>query len=696
MDKKLDIIPILVIADSANKAEMLNGQLRSQGLAVKPSWTTELEDGKYLDNELVFYFADTEKPTLDKAIEHATNTGASLIVIGREKDSKTAASALAAGAADWVNAGDDALLAAVAGRERARHNTLQRIRMLERDNERNRELLRKQMSGSQDAIATLQDGIIVEANVACAQCFGYESPEVLVGLPLMDLFASASQSKLKKALKAVLKKGTSFEAKNLTLHKADGKEREVNASFDSVERGGTPHILIRIRGDGARNEAMEHLEAIEAKNEKLEKEAEALLQYEAATRLLRPGIFAPAASERLGSTQTGMVRALVSIHPVDLQKALATFGPIGTAELGDNLAIAASPLLEEDDLATRIGNLNILAIVARPDESSVKRWAGAAVKTLGEKVLEGGGHSSHLDFVAGYAPVERTRRLDDLIRQALEAAAKSAPGTVSRSAEAAEQTLEIGDESWEALIREALEEHRYTIALSPIENLATGEHAWEALPRLLDRDGNEIGAEAFQPPAKRLGLLPALEHRLAGHAIRALMEMSGNTGRSRVIVPLNPATMADTRFYEFLDDLLKRTGKPLPPKSLILELEIEEVSSRVHEAERFAERATAAGCCMGLRGYIPKAAEGKLLKRLPIESLRTAPGFVELLMSEDADNPLKDQIRNTVEGLQERGTLLIATNVSDPNMMARLYNLGIEMVQGPVIGKPELFRSPKE
>ncbi len=56
------------------------------------------------------------------------------------------------------------------------------------------------MAGSVDAIAHVQEGIIVDANQAWAELFGYEQPDALLGVPLMDLFEPASQAALKGAL----------------------------------------------------------------------------------------------------------------------------------------------------------------------------------------------------------------------------------------------------------------------------------------------------------------------------------------------------------------------------------------------------------------------------------------------------------------------------------------------------------------
>ncbi len=693
MNPTLDIIPIHVIADSANKAEMLNGTLRARGLAVKPQWLADTEDWQGSPAELVYYFADTGTPTLEQAVAHASREDTMLIVIAQQNDPQATARALAAGAADRVRLEDGALLVEISLRERRRRQRIERWRELERSGEHARRLLETRFRGSHDPIAMLSDGIITEVNAACAACFGFADPEALTGLPFMDLFTPASQSRLKHDIRALLRDRQSRVVENLELRGHDGSERKVDVTLDAAPGGDEQGILVRIAGaTSANDESAQYLQALESENQRLKSELAGARQTEAGTRLLLPGVFAPIATEQIGLPRADSLRALVFIRPADPQAVFASFGLLGRAEIGIDIAAIAAPLFEDHDFATRIGDTDILALVTRPDEAEVERWTNSLLHSLGQGIFEGGGRSTHLDFVAGYAPVNRVRRLDVLIRQAREAADGASPGTVSRGNDGT-ATVAIDDDSWETLIREALESQRYTAALLPIEDLASGTRFWAALPRLLDSSGHEIAAELFQPPACRLGLLPILERRLVGHALRALIAKSGDGAATRIIVPMHATTLVDAHFFDFLEDLFGHAGRPLPPKSLVLELDIGQIYNRIRETEHFAERALARDCAFGLRGYTPGTVN-KSAEMLPIEILRMVPTVTERLADED-DETTAATVRAAAARLKERGIRLIAGGVADTNTMAKLYNLGIGTVEGPAIGEPELFRADR-
>ena len=67
-----------------------------------------------------------------------------------------------------------------------------------------REQLQKFLEGSADAITHVQEGIIVDANRAWLELFGYSGDDALTGTPLMDLFEQETHPALKGALVACL------------------------------------------------------------------------------------------------------------------------------------------------------------------------------------------------------------------------------------------------------------------------------------------------------------------------------------------------------------------------------------------------------------------------------------------------------------------------------------------------------------
>jgi EAL domain-containing protein (putative c-di-GMP-specific phosphodiesterase class I) len=683
----LDIIPIHVFANSANKAEMLNGQLRAQGLAVKPLWRNSVDDDEGLDPELVFFFDDTEKPGLDEVADYAERHHAPLLVVASQYDAKSVDEALSAGAQDWLLADQDALIAAATRRARRHARHTERIRQLEDARVRDRELIEQNFSSSQEAIAVLSEGIFLEANEVCAKRFGFDDPHAMAGQPVMDLFAAESQGAIKKALKQLSKKGVEQKLDDLKINQPDQEDGEISLRLEPFSKDGETCVRMRIAGEKSDNKLLGRIKSLEEENARLSQLADSAERNASATHLLSPADFGPLAAQALGRIQTSARSAVVLIRPTKLEETRKRFGIVGTAELGGHLCEALADCLEEDDLATPAADLSLIALITRKSDAALESWLASTLKSMGARVFEGGEHSGHLGFSAGYTLVNRIRQLEPLIQQA-EQVATSEAGTFGKHEQDAGVT-DVDDDSWEALIREALEERRYTLLLEPIENLASGARQHVAHPCLVDRDGKPIKPESFRPPAERLGLLPVLEHRFVGNALRALLTHRQGETSAGIIVPLHHNSLTDKKLLEFLGDLIQRAEEKPDSGAFTLEFDVNDIADRVRETEKFIERVKSLGCSTGLREYAPTPGSDKLASHLRIESLRTAENLMAQL---EEDSEFDQTFRQSMEHFQQHDIDVIATGANDSSAMAHLYNLGITMVQGPIIGEAELFK----
>jgi len=692
----LDIIPILVVCDTQNKAEMLNGLLRGEGLAVHPQWVTTTANWDKLKTppELVFYFDDTQEPSLQEVVAAAHGVSAAVIGVSAQHDPVRAAEAIDLGATASLSLAETKLLAAVARRERQNRYERAQLTELEHELEQNRLRLRNLITGAQNAIAYAQEGVISNVNPAWAKRFGYTEPEELVGLPIMDMFSETDQDNLKRVLRALSRGKKSDTSVECTARGANGDEFQLTLELGLAEIEGQQQIQFTAASEhaesGENSAALKQIDELEIDNKRLAGKLKALQQCEPDSRLLWPSVFAPVAAERVNRPLAGTVCALVAFHPADPDKALATFGPLGMAEAGGSIATTLSPLLMDEDLMVRIGDLTILAIVNRANEEKVQQWAEAVLRALDEHIFETSTRSSLLGFSAGIAPIDRVRRLEQLAHQALNAASSS-PGTVNRVAASTIITAaDTDDTGWSAVINEALEERRFAIALRPIEDLSSASKMYEASARLLDREGKEILPEAFMEPASRLDMAQQLEQRLIGHAFVTLLRLLKAEESSQVIIPLSTAIMQDEGLGDYLMALVNRTRARLPAKSLIFELGAEEALNHVAEVEAFVKTIHSLNCGFGLRNFAPNDNADKLLQRIATDSLRLSETCVARLSEDEA---LAERIRNLTSGLAEKNCRTVASGVSDPTIMAQLYNLGISAFDGSVIGEAEIFNA---
>jgi multidomain signaling protein FimX len=201
-------VPMIVVTRHQDHVEMLNKALRNAGHPVHLSWLPDASDlGDALTQiapEMLIIFGDEGIIDLPAAMHFRGRLAPDVpVLIVRESiDERAIAAALGLGAQDAVSLRDLDRVARVVARELTAHRLERALSGTVSSMREYKRQLHEFMQGSTDAIAQVQEGIIVEANPAWLELFGHESPETIVGTPLMDSFDAESHAALKGALVA--------------------------------------------------------------------------------------------------------------------------------------------------------------------------------------------------------------------------------------------------------------------------------------------------------------------------------------------------------------------------------------------------------------------------------------------------------------------------------------------------------------
>src|SRR5271169_2896383 len=201
---------MIVMSRSQDHVEAINSTLRKAGHPVHCTWLPDARDLAdaltQLNPEMLVVFIEELAVDLTAVMKVRQQSAPEMpVLIVREKvDEAAIADAMRLGAQDVVTLANRSRLQSVAARElrayrleRALSTTLSSAREY-------REQLQNFLEGSADAITHVQEGIIVDANRAWLELFGYSGDDALTGQPLMDLFEQETHPALKGALVACL------------------------------------------------------------------------------------------------------------------------------------------------------------------------------------------------------------------------------------------------------------------------------------------------------------------------------------------------------------------------------------------------------------------------------------------------------------------------------------------------------------
>ncbi|HEV7431918.1 MAG TPA: hypothetical protein VGN77_02665, partial [Steroidobacteraceae bacterium] len=202
-------VPVLVQSASRDPVEALNSLMRNGGLAVHCHWIPTVRDVATAftlhEPELLVTVAPSAAELADlAATRDQLGAEVPLIVIRERADGTIAGADMAHGARDTTTLASPEHVQAVIRRELRALRMERTLTNTLRSAQQYRRQLETALHRSDDAIAHVQEGIVIAVNASWLKLYGRAEDGGLVGQPVMDLFDAPTQAPLKGALAACL------------------------------------------------------------------------------------------------------------------------------------------------------------------------------------------------------------------------------------------------------------------------------------------------------------------------------------------------------------------------------------------------------------------------------------------------------------------------------------------------------------
>jgi diguanylate cyclase (GGDEF)-like protein len=231
----------------------------------------------------------------------------------------------------------------------------------------------------------------------------------------------------------------------------------------------------------------------------------------------------------------------------------------------------------------------------------------------------------------------------------------------------------------------AINQRRLAIALEPVLDAKTREAAFhECLVRVLNPQGEVLGAGQIIPTAERFGLIRFVDHRVLELAASQL----ARSATARLSINVSMRTAGDADWLDALSALCRATPG-LGPR---LTVEITETAAveDVEATKRFVERLKAEGCRIAIDDFGSGHTSFRNMRALPIDLLKIDGVFVQNLMRSADDRFF---VRTLVDLAKHLGVQTVAEWVQDAESAALLQEWGVDFLQGEYCG---LARLPAE
>jgi len=672
-------IPLVVLSRQQDPVELINSALRNAGQPVHCSWVRDVSAlGEALTSsepQLIFLcVADDEEAqaAIDARNRYATQVPAILVRETICEADLERASQI--GAQDVVTLQSLKRLQSVAVRElhsarldSALAGTLASARQY-------RDQMKAFMAGSTDAIAHVQEGIVVDVNPAWVVLLGYEDAGALLGQPLMDFFHQRSHAALKGALVASAQGRWTDHSLASTAVLPGGSELGVELEFERFEFEGEAAVRVRVPTQ-KRDVAS------------LTSQLEEALRYDTSTGLLKRAAFLDQSAAQVSHLLKAGIRAVAYFEPDRLTALESELGPVAVEDVMDELGSQLRNQLQPGDLAGRVSARGFAVLVERGNARDLDAWLSRVLQRVSEHVFHSGEHRSvSISCSAGATACNAqgdvlAAPLESSVRACRSAAAAGGNRLLRPEPVADKPEVDEADRGWAAQIKAALMANRFRLVQQPIASLiGDGETMFDLVVRMLDDKGNEVLPSEFMAAAARTDLMKNIDRWVIG----AAMSFCAARHPHRVFVRMSHDSMRDQTLGTWLHQQLKASG--IDASRVVIEISEELATRHLKEAKEMRSLVTHLGFEFAIEGFGSGRDPQSLLRHLPSNYVKIDGALMQGLAN---DRPLQEQVKALVEHARAAKVVTIAERVEDANTMAVLWQLGVEFVQGYFVSSPE-------
>ena len=671
-------IPLVVLSRQQDSVEIINSTLRNAGHPVHCTWVRDVASlGDALAQstpQLVFLcLADAEETAAALEARHRYATQVPVLLVRDTVSEGDLAQALELGAQDVVSLQARPRLQYVAGRElhssrldRALAGTLASARQY-------RDQMKAFMTGSADAIAHVQEGILVDANPAWVELFGHEEAAAMLGQPLMDFFQQRSHAALKGALVAAAQGRWADHSLQAVALMPGGTELPVDIEFERFEFEGEPAVRLRVPTQ-------------QRDLETLTRQLEEALRFDTATGLLKRAVFMEQATAQAAQTLKAGLRAIVYLEADRLSALDGELGAFAVEDLIEGVGQQLRSLLQPGDVAGRITSRGFAIVAERGNTRDLDAWVARVLQRMSETVFHVGEQSVSITCSAGATLLGAH---GELIGAPLEASIKSARAAAAAGGNrllrpdlpGEKPEIDEADRAWAARIKSALMANRFRLVQQPIASLVgEGTAMVDLVVRMLDDKGEEVLPSEFISAAQRTDLLKNIDRWVVG----AAMAFCAAKKPHRVFVRLSRDSMRDQTLGTWLQQQLRASG--VDPRMMVFELPEDLATNHLKEAKELQALVRPLGFEVAIENFGSGRDQARLLSHVPVNYVKIDGALMQGLAN---DRALQDQVKALVQQARTRGITTIAERVEDANTMAVLWQLGVEFVQGYFVSSPE-------
>ncbi|WP_172806673.1 EAL domain-containing protein [Endozoicomonas arenosclerae] len=511
------------------------------------------------------------------------------------------------------------------------------------------------MDNASQAIAYVHEGMHIDTNPSYIELFGYEDPDDLAGMPLIDMISSQDQPLFKNLIKH-FKPGDEQPAVECQLMNAEGQAFPATVLLSDAVFDDEQCIQVIVKGSAPANASS------------------TVIQQEEDSILIPRKHFV----SLLDTEQEPETLAYLRLDNYDsIRENIGIEGSIAAQETMNRILFEQLPNSTATHYADEVYLINVherdIAALEPLRDTLEKELINAGQQTLyttasvglAEKGQEGDGKSllERAHFACQLATDDGGNKLEFFSQSAIDNQKASNGDTV-------------------AMIRQALENDSFRLLFQPVISVTgEGQGYYEVLLRLLDQKGKEVPAGEFITAAEDSDLMPFIDRWVIRQSVKLLSRKLRNGDDTRMMIHISQASLDDEEFAERLARLLEAAD--VPGHMIILQMTERLVHQHLNQVKTFAERLKPVGCKFAMTQFSGESRSMKIMEHLDLMFVKLDYLFTEKLERND-----DSQLKKATNNLKALNKVIIMPRVENAQTLTSIWQLGVDYVQGHYLQPP--------
>ncbi|NBB93195.1 MAG: EAL domain-containing protein [Gammaproteobacteria bacterium] len=377
------------------------------------------------------------------------------------------------------------------------------------------------------------------------------------------------------------------------------------------------------------------------------------------------------------------------IHLNNWRECRDHFGFGGLETINAEIEARMLGALVEHDIFLRLADSSVVGVLW-PGEGhrDIERWAAGMLDALGGAEYPVGARRVTATFSIGMCWFDRrVRGAEEALLDAMHLAEQLAEEGENRYGlfrPVKAPRAELGSETQLARqIRRSLQSNRLRMVFQPLlAAAAEGGRYYQVWARLMTDSGKLVPARHFLGVARRHELIGGLQRWTLRRSVHYLTTAHGSPSAVRLFVNVSPEAFSEPMF-EWLARIRERHPEVGP--RLIAEFELFDLENRAGETREVMQRLHEQGVRIGLSGIGEKHLGHRLLDEAPVDYLRMAPGFAEVLHDRAG---LVGEFMAFISRAHHADRAVVMPEVEREEQVIEFWQAGVDFIQGDYIEQP--------